>query len=58
LLSAGNVLRPADLLGECAVESGWVQVWSESGEMLALAEMKSDSEGLWLQPKRVFVGQS
>jgi len=57
LLTTGNFLRPADIVEECTVDSGWVQVWSESGEMLALAEMKSDSQGLWLQPKRVLVGQ-
>ncbi|MBI5095687.1 MAG: tRNA pseudouridine(55) synthase TruB [Candidatus Hydrogenedentes bacterium] len=57
LIPTGTSLRPGDITGECPVASGWVQVWSESGEMLALAEVTTDPQGATLQPKRVFCGQ-
>ena len=57
LIAAGNPLHAGDLTTVCATLSGWVQVWSESGEMLALAEAKTDAQGFMIQPKRVFIGQ-
>ncbi len=53
LVSSGGLLAPADLTAECPVQEGWVQVKSESGELLALAEVHLSCGQVRIQPKRV-----
>lgn len=52
---SGNVLHPDDLIGPCPVQAGWVQVKSDAGELLALAQVKLAPTGLVIHPRRVLV---
>ncbi len=54
-LASGRTLTETDLCGECPVQEGWVQVKSESGELLALAVLQAGPETLLMKPKRVFM---
>lgn len=55
-IAAGNALRPRDLRTPCTAREGWVQLKSESGELLALAQVKRGLTDAFLHPKRVFIG--
>lgn len=50
---AGGMLAPTDLVGECPVEAGWVQLRSDKGDLLALGEVRPTPSGVRVQPKRV-----
>lgn len=53
---SGAILSARDIAGDVPVEAGWVQVKSEGGTLLALAEVRSTPHGIAVQPKRVLVG--
>lgn len=53
IVAAGGSLERPDLCDECPVTAGWVQLKSESGELLALAEVQSAGGVLRIHPKRV-----
>ena len=55
-IAAGQTLRPREWMGECPVEEGWVQLKLESGKLLALGQVNVGPAGIWIHPKRVFVG--
>lgn len=54
-LAAGGALGRVELKTALPVREGWVQVKSESGELLALGQVKEGPGELLLQPKRVFL---
>jgi hypothetical protein len=47
------MLGAADLRGDCPARDGWVQIKTESGELLALAELRWTAGQPRIQPKRV-----
>jgi tRNA pseudouridine55 synthase len=52
-LANGAALIRTDLLDDCPVSEGWVQIKSESGQLLALGTMLASAAGLRVQPRRV-----
>ncbi len=56
-IQTGNVVPAADLLAEVPVKSGWVQMKSESSELLALGQVEPGVAGFQIQPRRVFINQ-
>ena len=58
LVESGGVLYPTHLLQTCPVNTGWVQIKTESGKLLALGEVQSSAAEITIQPKRVLVGPS
>lgn len=54
-VASGVTLRRKDLTSDCPVREGWVQLKSESGELLALAQIHVDPLGPGLLPRRVFI---
>lgn len=54
-LAAGGTLGRIELKTPPPVREGWVQVKSESGELLALGQVKDGPGELQVQPKRVFL---
>ncbi|HOE66204.1 MAG TPA: tRNA pseudouridine(55) synthase TruB [Candidatus Hydrogenedentes bacterium] len=56
LVGCGGALHPADIEGFFPMESGWVQVKTRSGRLLAVAEVTAGPQGFCLQPRRVLVG--
>jgi len=55
LLATGGALGRVELKAPPSVREGWVQVKSESGELLALGQVKDNQGELQVQPKRVFL---
>lgn len=55
-VARGQVLFPADLMTECPIGHGWMQLKSESGQLLAIALVQAGPGGLRIYPKRVFCG--
>ncbi|HOD52323.1 MAG TPA: tRNA pseudouridine(55) synthase TruB [Candidatus Hydrogenedentes bacterium] len=53
LIRHGRSFGRESLAGDCPVCDGWVQVIAPSGELLALAEVFLDTQGLRIQPRRV-----
>lgn len=58
LVASGGTLMPKDLLGECPVQEGWVQLQADTGELLALAQVEMSPAAVRIQPRRVFAGAS
>lgn len=56
IVISGGALKREDLLAECPVGSGWVQMKSRSGALLALGDVQTTPLGLTIQPKRVLTG--
>lgn len=56
LLASGSALHARDLKSACPVSEGWVQLKSDRGELLALAQVQRDGNEATLLPRRVFVG--
>ncbi len=54
-LATGAALGRVELKTMPAIREGWVQVKSESGELLALGQVKEGPGELQVQPKRVFL---
>jgi tRNA pseudouridine55 synthase len=54
LVKHGHSIGREAITGDCPVDAGWVQVKTRSGELLALAEVARDEQGLRIQPRRVF----
>lgn len=55
MVSSGSALGMGDIVEKCPVSEGWVQVKSERGELLALAQVEHGPE-VRLNPRRVFIG--
>ena len=55
LVASGSALRSSELRDACPVTEGWIQVKSDRGELLALAQVKQGPVDLQVLPKRVFV---
>ncbi len=55
MLATGGALGRVELKTECPVREGWIQIKSESGELLALGQVKEGPGELQVLPKRVFV---
>lgn len=53
----GGALERRDLRADCPADTGWVQVKSETGELLALGEVQSSFGVLRILPKRVLSGR-
>lgn len=54
-IASGAALRVQDIIGDCPVTDGWVQIKFESGRLVALGLVKSGPTGLWIHPKRVLM---
>lgn len=55
MLASGNALGRVELKTACPVSEGWIQIKSETGELLALGQVKEGPGELQVLPKRVFV---
>ncbi len=55
VLATGGVLSASDLREPCPVCEGWVQIKSDTGQLLALGTVQGTAAGARVQPKRVFV---
>lgn len=55
MIASGSPLRDRDLKSPCPVSSGWVQLKTEDGDLLALAQVEEGPGELYLQPRRVFM---
>ena len=55
LLASGAMLHRKDLIDDCPVHEGWVQVKSDDGELLALAQVQNGPLEKGLLPRRVFI---
>jgi len=54
VVAAGGGLVDADLETPCPVRSGWVQIKSDRGRLLALGTVQATAMGARIHPKRVF----
>ena len=54
LVSSGTALGPGDITSDFPEEEGWVQLKSDDGELLALAQVELGSDAR-LNPRRVFI---
>ena len=54
IVKSGGDLTAKDLVGECPVLEGWVQIKTESGRLLALGQAVPGPVGVRIHPKRVF----
>lgn len=54
LVKHGRSIGREAITGDCPVDAGWVQIKTGSGELLALAEVARDEQGVRIQPRRVF----
>ncbi len=52
-VTSGATLTRKHLQGDCPVRTGWVQVKTESGELLALGLVEASPLGVSIHPKRV-----
>jgi len=57
LVASGGALRRAELKSECPITEGWIQVKSDRGELLALAQVEQGPAEIQVLPKRVFAGR-
>lgn len=57
-LAHGNPVSGQDLLEGCPVPTGWVQLKSSSGELLALGTVETRGLESTVQPKRVFIADA
>jgi len=57
LVATGGALRRAELKEDCPVTEGWIQVKSDRGELLALAQVEKGPAEIQVLPKRVFAGR-
>lgn len=55
-LASGAALRREELKTDCPVKEGWIQLKSDRGELLALAQVRTGPGPVQVLPKRVFVG--
>jgi tRNA pseudouridine55 synthase len=55
MLASGGALGRLELKTECPTAEGWVQIKSDSGELLALGQVKQGPGEWQVLPKRVFV---
>ncbi len=57
VVATGGALRRAELKSECPVTEGWIQVKSDRGELLAIAQVEKGPAEIQVLPKRVFTGR-
>lgn len=55
VVATGGSLGAPDLTSPCPTHEGWVQVKSDSGQLLALGTVETSAMGAIIHPKRVFV---
>lgn len=55
LVASGSAITAQDLKDECPVSAGWVQLKSETGELLALGQVQQSATAVSILPRRVFV---
>jgi tRNA pseudouridine55 synthase len=53
-IEAGGSIGLAEMRGPCPVRSGWVQIKTESGRLIALGQVEPNAMGGRVHPKRVF----
>jgi tRNA pseudouridine55 synthase len=53
-LANGGTLLRTDLMEDCPVSEGWVQIKGDSGQLLALGTVQPSAAGVRIQPRRVF----
>lgn len=53
---SGGALTRQDIMADCPVSEGWVQVTAENGALLALAEVSQVGSSVRIQPRKVFAG--
>jgi tRNA pseudouridine55 synthase len=56
IVASGGMIRKEDLTSDCPVDSGWVQMKTRSGDLLALGDVQTSPTGVTIQPKRVLRG--
>jgi len=54
LVCSGNQINPTHLIGAPPEEPGCVQIKSQNGRLLALADLENRPTGTWIQPRKVF----
>jgi tRNA pseudouridine55 synthase len=54
LVKHGHSIGREVITDDCPVDTGWVQIKTKSGELLALAEAAREGNGVRIQPRRVF----
>ena len=57
LVASGGALRRAELKSDCPITEGWIQVKSDRGELLALAQVEKGPAEIQVLPRRVFAGR-
>ena len=57
LVASGGTLHRAELKSDCPVTEGWIQIKSERGELLALAQVEKGPVEIQVLPRRVFAGR-
>ena len=57
VVASGGTLRRAELKSDCPVTEGWIQVKSDRGELLALAQVEKGPAEIQVLPRRVFAGR-
>jgi tRNA pseudouridine55 synthase len=55
MVTSGNQINPKQVVGEIPESTGWVQIKTEAGELIALGELDHRVTGAWIQPRKVFV---
>lgn len=53
VVSHGGTVIQNDLRGPCPISEGWIQLLTESGDLIALGQVENPMPGLRIQPKRV-----
>lgn len=53
MVAHGGTIIENDLRDRCPIDTGWIQLMAESGELLALGQVDRSAPGLRIQPKRV-----
>ncbi len=53
LVVSGTTIGNQEIIGQCPITEGWLQLKDESGKLLALATVATDKRGLCIHPKRV-----
>lgn len=54
VVSSGGFLVRKDLMSDCPVQKGWIQLKGNSGELLALGQVEMGPLELCIHPRRVF----
>lgn len=58
LVASGGTIGLREILGDCPIRQGWIQLKSERGDLLALGEVEAADLGVRIHPKRVVYERS